>query len=202
VPTGVVLALLALIVALTCVSYRAFGTNAAAGVGTALVVGVWLWSARRSYRAQGLAVPPRLVVDRAGELANEERPRLSLRRIRLANTGGRPIQYVEVTLVKCGPAPAWFEPLRLQRMHGGPHPFDLPAHSEVYIELVALPQGHPEFIIVHDSAKHGGLPNGIAGPALELTVRVTAHGLPSVSFVFGVSRNATGELDVLEKTSG
>ena len=188
--------ILTLLVALT---YQLGGTNWAAGVGTGAGIGLWLWSARRSYREQGLDVGPKLVVDRSGELANEERPRLSLRRIRVANAGNRAIAYVEVRLIKCGPAPAWFEPLRLQRMQGGAHPFDLPPRSEVYIDFVALPQGHPEFVIVHDSSKHGGLPNGIAIQPLELTVQVTASGLPSVSFVFSVSRSPAGELEVAPK---
>jgi len=192
-----VFALWAGIVAL---AQRAGGTNWAAGVGTALAIGWWLWSARRSNREQGPDIGPRLIVDRVGELADEQRPRLSFGRIRVANAGTRAIHYVEVTLVKCGPAPAWFEPVRLQRMQGGAHPFDLPPRSEVYLDFVALPQGHPEFIIVHDSGKHGGLPNGIAIQPSELTVQVTASGLPSVSFVFMVSRSATGELQVVEKT--
>jgi hypothetical protein len=191
------LVLLALIVAL---AYRASGTNTAAGVGSALAIAWWLWSARRSYREQGQVIGPRLVVDRGGELADEERPRLSFRRLRVANASSRAIQHVEVRLIKCGPAPAWFEPVRLQRTQGGAHPFDLPPHSEVYVDFVTLPQAHPEFIVVHDSAKHGGLPNGIAIQPLELTVEVTASGLPSVSFVFGISRSATGELEVVEKT--
>ena len=195
--------MLALLIVLSAVivalAYRAWGTNWAAGSATAIGMALWLWSARRSYRGQGEDAGPRLVVDRGGELADEERPRLSLRRIRVANTGGAAIHYVEVTLAKCGPAPAWFEPVRLQRMQGGAHPFDLPPHSEVFIELVALPQGHPEFVIVHDSSKHGGLPNGIAIQPLELTVHVTASGLPSVSFVLDVSRSATGVLEVATK---
>lgn len=195
--------MLALIVIFSAVvvalAYRAWGTNWAAGIATAIGIALWLWSARRSYRGQGQDAGPRLVVDRGGELADEERPRLSFRRIRVANTGGGAIHHVEVTLAKCGPPPAWFEPVRLQRMQGGPHPFDLPQHSEVYIELVALPQGHPEFVIVHDSSKHGGLPNGIAIQPLELTVQVTASGLPSVSFVLDVSRSATGVLEVATK---
>jgi hypothetical protein len=191
-----VLVLLAAIVAL---AYRALGTNWAAGLGTAAAIGFWLLSARRSYREQGQGVAPRLLVDRTGVLADEERPRLSLRRIRVANAGHQPIHHVEGTLVKCGPAPAWFEPVRLQRMQGGPHPFDLPAQSEVYLDFVALPQGHPELIVVHDSAKHGGLPNGIAIQPLELTVRITASGQPTVSIVFEASRGATGELQVSEK---
>jgi hypothetical protein len=193
---------LALWVAIVALLYRAYGTNWAAGVGTALAIVWWLGSARRSYREQGQNGAPRLIVDRGGEFADEERPRLSLRRIRVANAGGRPIHYLEVTLVKCGPAPAWFEPVRLQRMQGGAHPFDLAAQSEVYLDFVALPQGHPEFVIVHDSSKHGGLPNGIAIQPLELTVQVSASGLPNVSLVFGVSRSATGELELVERTRG
>ena len=181
-------------------AYRGGGANWAAGVGTAGGIALWLWSARRSYREQGQDVGPRLIVDRAGEWADEERARLSMRRIRVANAGGRALHHVEVTLVKCGPAPAWFEPVRLQRRQGGAHPFDLQAGSEVYVDFVALPQGHPEFIVVHDSSRHAGLPNGIAIQPLELTVRVSASGLPSVSIVFEVSRSATGELKVLEKT--
>jgi hypothetical protein len=181
-------------------AYRAGGTNWAAGAGTALGIAWWLWSARRSYREQGPDIGPRLIVDRTGEFADEERPRLSFRRIRVANAGSRPIQHVEVTLIKCGPSPAWFEPVRLQRMQGGAHPFDLPPRSEVFVDFVTLPQGHPEFIVVHDSAKHGGLPNGIGIQPLELTVRVTASALPAVSFVFGVSRSVTGELELVEKT--
>jgi len=196
VATAAVLLLLTLLVALT---YQLGGTNWAAAVGASVGTGIWLWSARRSYREQGLDVGGKLVVDRSGELANEERPRLSLRRIRVANAGNRAIAYVEVKLIKCGPAPAWFEPLRLQRMQGGAHPFDLPPRSEVYIDFVALPQGHPEFVIVHDSSKHGGLPNGIAIQPLELTVQVTASGLTSVSFVFSVTRSPTGELEVALK---
>ncbi|HEY3255222.1 MAG TPA: hypothetical protein VGJ91_14785 [Polyangiaceae bacterium] len=191
--------LVVVLVLIVALAYRGLGTNWAAGIATALGIGLWLRSARRSYRAQGAGVGPRLVVDRTGELADEQRPRSSIRRIRVANTGGRAIHHVEVTLAKCGPAPAWFEPVRLQRMQGGPHPFDLAPRSEVYVELVALPQGHPEFIIVHDSAKHAGLPNGIAIQPLELTVQVTASGLPSVSFVLAVSRTATGELEVESK---
>jgi len=194
--TAVVLVLTALIVAL---AYRAGGTNWAAGVGTAGGIALWLWSARRSYREHAQDVGPRLIVDRAGELADEQRPRSSLRRVRVANTGSRAIHQVEVSLVKCAPAPAWFEPVRLQRMHGGPHPFDLPPHSEVYVDFVALSQGHPEFIVVYDSAKHGGLPNGVAIQPLLLTVQVTAAGLPSVSFVFEISRTATGQLEVVAK---
>ncbi len=69
----------------------------------------------------------------------------------------------------------------------------------MYIDLVALPQGHPEFIIVYDSAVHGGLPNGIAIQPLELTVQVTANALPSEAFVFELSRTATGELKLVAK---
>ena len=193
---GLVLVLLALIVTLT---YRARGTNWAAGVGTAVAVSLWLWSARRSYRAQGPDVGPRLVVDRVGELCDEDQPRLSHRRIRIANSGTRPLQQVEVTLVKCSPTPAWFEPVRLQRLHGGAHPFELGPNSQVYVELVALPYGHPEFILVYDSAVHGGLPNGIGKEPLELTVRVAAHGMPSASFGFAVSRSAAGKLELIAK---
>ncbi len=106
--------LLPLIVALV---YRAGGTNWAAGVGTAVAVSLWLWSARRSYRKHAQDVGARLIVDRVGELADEERPRSSYRRIRVANSGNRAILQVEVTLAQCEPAPAWFEPVRLQRMH-------------------------------------------------------------------------------------
>jgi len=189
----------ALVVAL---AYRGGGTNWAAGVATALAIGLWLWSARRSYQEHAKDVGPRLIVDRVGELANEERPRLSFRRLRVANAGTRTIHQVELTLAQCGPAPAWFEPVRLQRMQGGAHPFDLPPRSEVYVDFVTLPQGHPEFILVHDSSKHGGLPNGIAIQALELTVQVAAHGLPTVSFVFAVSRSVTGVLEVVAKARG
>jgi len=194
---GIAIVLLGLLVAL---AYRRGGTNWAAGVGTAGAIALWLWSARRSYREQGQDVGPRLIVDRLGEFADEERARLSLRRLRVANSGGRAIHHVEVALVKCGPAPTWFEPVRLQRMLGGPHPFDLPPRSEVYVDFVALPQGHPDFIVVHDSSKHGGLPNGIGIRPLELTVRVTASELPSVSLLFAVSRSATGELELVQKT--
>ncbi|HKO49231.1 MAG TPA: hypothetical protein VJV79_15970 [Polyangiaceae bacterium] len=182
--------------------YRLGGTNGAAGVATALGMGFWLWSARRSYREQAAAEGARLIVDRGGEMADEERARSSFRRIRVANSGGRPIRHVEVTLAKCGPAPAWFEPVRLQRMQGGAHPFDLQPRSEVFVDFVALPQGHPEFIIVHDSSKHGGLPNGVAIQPLELTVQVTAMGLPTVSVVFAVSRSTTGVLTVVPKAAG
>jgi len=175
------------------------GINWAAGVFTAVGMALWLWSARRSNRERGPDVGPRLVVDRTGDLANQELPRLSYRRIRLANTGSRPIDQVEVKLVKCRPAPSWFQPLRLQRMHGGPHPFTLAPGSEVYVDLVALPQGHPDFVIVHDSAAHGGVPNGIAIQRLELTVQVTAYSLPSVSLVLELSRSALGELQLAEK---
>ena len=88
----------------------------------------------------------------------------------------------------------------VQRMHGGPHPFDLPARSEVYIDLIALPQGHPEFVVVHDSAKHGGVPNGIAVQPLELIVQATASGLRSASCVVQVTRNARGDLAVSVKS--
>jgi hypothetical protein len=188
--------------ALIALAYRAAGSNGAAGVATALGIGIWLWSARRSYRQQAQRSGGRLVVDRGGEWADEERPRLSFRRIRVANAGGRPIHHVEVRLAKCGPAPAWFEPVRLQRMRGGPHPFDLPPNSEVYVDLVTLPQGHPEFIIVHDSSQHGGLPNGVAIQPLQLTVQVSAHGLPLVSLVCEVSRTSTGQLEVVTKARG
>jgi|SRR6187402_3465951 len=191
------LLLLALWVLIVVLTYRASGTNWAAGVGTALAVSVWLWSARRSYREQAQDVGPRLIVDRVGEHADKEASRLSLRRIRVANTGGRTLRRVEVTLVECSPTPTWFEPVRLQRMHGGAHPFDLPPRSEVYIELVALPHGHPEFILVHDSSVHGGLPNGIGLQPVTLTVRVTAQDLPRLSFGFEVSRSAAGRLELL-----
>jgi hypothetical protein len=192
--TPLALLSLALIVAL---AYRAGGTNWAAGVGTAAGVSLWLWSARRSYRGRAEGVAARLVVDRAGEFADEERPGSSYRRLRVANTGRQTIRQVEVTLAQCRPAPAWFQPVRLQRMHGGPHPFDLPPQSEVYVDLIALPKGHPEFIIVYDSAVHGGLPNGIAIQPLELTVHVTANELPSGAFVCQVSRTASGELKLV-----
>jgi len=184
---------------ITALAYMRGGINWAAGVFTAVGMALWLWSARRSNRERGPDVGPRLVVDRTGDLANQELPRLSYRRIRLANTGSRPIDQVEVKLVKCRPAPSWFQPLRLQRMHGGPHPFTLAPGSEVYVDLVALPQGHPDFVIVHDSAAHGGVPNGIAIQRLELTVQVTAYSLPSVSLVLELSRSALGELQLAEK---
>jgi len=192
---ALLLVFLALVVAL---AQRLGGTNWAAGVGTAVAVSIWLWSARRSYRAQ-TSEGPRLIVDRVGEHADEEASRLSLRRIRVANTGGREIRQVEVTLTECSPTPTWFEPVRLQRRQGGAHPFDLPPRSEVYIELVALPHGYPEFILVHDSSKHGGLPNGLGLQPLALTVRVTAHELPGASFRFEVSRNAAGKLELVAK---
>jgi hypothetical protein len=197
---GAIAAVIACVL-LSALAYRAGGTNWAAGVGSAIAIAFWLWSARRSYREQAQDLGVRLVVDRVGELSDEERPRLSIRRLRVANGGSRPIQQVELTLAKCGPAPAWFEPVRLQRMQGGAHPFNLPPHSEVYVDFVALPQGHPEFIVIHDSSRHGGLPNGIAIQPLELTVRVTAHDLPSVSFVFELSRRTTGELDLVAKSN-
>ena len=194
--TAIALGLLALAVGL---AYIAGGINWAASVFTAVGSGLWLWSARRSNRARGPDIGPRLLVDRVGELCDQELPRLSVRRIRVANTGSRPIDQVEVTLSKCRPAPGWFQPVRLQRLRGGPHPFSLEPGREVYIDLVALPQGHPDFIIVHDSSVHGGLPNGIAIQPLELSVQVTAHALPSVSLVFELSRNALGELELISK---
>jgi hypothetical protein len=180
-------------------AYFAAGINWAAGVFTGVGMSLWLWSARRSNRDRGPDIGPRLAVDRAGVLANEQLPRLSYRRIRVANTGTRPLDQVEVKLSKCRPAPGWFQPVRLQRSQGGAHPFTLLPGHEVYIDLLALPQGHPEFIIVHDSSAHGGLPNGIAIQPLELTVQVTAHAQPSVSLVFDVSRSPLGELEVREK---
>lgn len=190
---------LAVLLSVTAAAYYLRGTNWAAGVFAAVGMGLWLWSARRSNRLRGPDVGPRLIVDRTGDRANEEQPRLSLRRIRVENGGTRPLDQVEVRLSKCRPAPAWFQPIRLQRMHGGPHPFSLAPGSEVYVDFVALPQAHPEFIIVHDSAAHGGLPNGIAIQPLELTIQVTAHALPSVSLVYELSRNALGELDLRPK---
>jgi len=181
-------------------AYRAGGINWAAGIGTATGIVLWLWSARRSYREQARGLGPRLLVDRAGEFADEERPRLSYRRVRVANTGDRMARQVEVTLTQCRPAPAWFEAVRLQRMHGGPHPFDLPPHGEVYIDLIALPHGHPEFVVVHDSAKHGGLPNGIPVQSLELIVQATASGLRSASCAVQVTRDAGGDLAVSVKS--
>jgi len=180
-------------------AYFARGINWAASVLTVVGSGLWLWSARRSNRERGPDIGPRLVVDRAGELCDQELPKLSVRRIRVANTGSRPIDQVEVTLSKCRPAPAWFQPVRLQRTQGGAHPFSLERGSEVFIDLVALPQGHPDFIIVHDSSLHGGLPNGIPVQPLELTIQVTAHALPAVSLVFELSRSALGELELVAK---
>ena len=84
-------------------------------------------------------------------------------------------------------------------MHGGAHPFTLEPGREVYIDFVALPQGHPDFILVHDSAVHGGLPNGIPIQPLELSVQVTAHALPTVSLVYELSRSALGELELVSK---
>jgi hypothetical protein len=75
----------------------------------------------------------------------------------------------------------------------------LPPQSEVYVEVAALPQGHPELILVHDSAAHAGLPNGLTMQPYELTVQVTAHGLPSVLLVLELSRSALGELELNEK---
>jgi len=194
--TAVALAVLALLV---IAAYFAGGVNWAASVLTVVGSGLWLWSARRSNRERGPDIGPRLVVDRVGELCDQELPKLSFRRIRVANTGSRPIDQVEVTLIKCRPAPAWFQSVRLQRTHGGAHPFSLERDSEVFIDLVALPQGHPDFIIVHDSSVHGGLPNGIAVQPLELTVQVTAHALPTVSLTFELSRSALGELELVAK---
>src|SRR4051794_14003325 len=71
---GVVLLVSALVVAL---AYRGGGTNWAAGVATAVAIGLWLRSARRSYQEREAEGGPRLIVDRGGELADEERPRLS-----------------------------------------------------------------------------------------------------------------------------
>ena len=191
-----------MLVLAVAVAYVTRGTNWAAAIFAAGGMGLWLWSARRSYRAKGPDIGPRLVVDREGELCTEELPRLSYRRIRVANTGSRPIDQIEVTLSKCRPAPGWFEPVRLQRMRGGAHPFSLAPGGEVYIDLVALPQGHPEFVIVHDSSAHGGLPNGIAIQPLELTVQVKAHALPDVTLTFELSRSSLGELDLASKSRG
>src|SRR3954466_10118908 len=101
------LPVLLLIVAL---AYWAGGTNWAAAVFAVGGIGLWLWSARRSYRAGGPGQAPRLVVDRVGELANEEQPRASYRRIRVANAGTFPLRQVEVTLIGCSPTPLWFQP--------------------------------------------------------------------------------------------
>jgi len=191
--TELALAALVLIVALT---YMIRGANWAAGVGTVLGIGLWLWSARRGYREQAPGGGGRLSVDRSGDAANEERPRSSYRRIRVANAGGRPLDQVEVTLAACKPTPPWFQPLRLQRMHGGAHPFHLPPRGEVYVDLIALPHGHPDFILVPDSSVHGDVPNGIPVQALELTVQVSALGVPRATVVFDVSRNASGALEV------
>ena len=196
--SGARVALVALAL-LSALAYWARGINWAVSVFTAGGTALWLWSARKSERERGAEGGSRLLVDRAGELAKEQRPRASHRRIRIANAGSRPLLQVEVTLQKCRPAPAWFEPVRLQRLHGGAHPFTLPAQSEVYVELVALPQGHPEFIIVHDSAAHGGLPNGLTMQTYELTVQVTARGLRPILLVFELSRSELGELDLVEK---
>jgi hypothetical protein len=194
--TAIALGALGLAVGL---AYMMGGVNWAASVFTGVGSGLWLWSARRSNRERGPDIGPRLVVDRGGELCDQELPRLSVRRVRVANTGSRPIDQIEVTLSKCRPAPSWFQPFRLQRMHGGPHPFSLEPGRELYIDLVALPQGHPEFILAPDSSVHGGLPNGVAIQALELTVQVTAHELPTVALVFELSRNALGELELVSK---
>jgi|GEM_PF-1199653 len=194
--TALALGVLALTVGL---AYMVGGVNWAASAFTVVGSGLWLWSARRSNRERGPDIGPRLVVDRVGELCDQELPRLSVRRIRVANTGSRPIDQIEVTLTKCRPAPGWFQPVRLQRMHGGAHPFTLEPGREVYIDFVALPQGHPDFILVHDSSVHGGLPNGLTIQPLELTVQVTAHALPSVSLVFELSRSALGELELVSK---
>jgi len=196
-PTLRVAAALVAVVLLTALAYFAGGTNWAAGAFTVAGVGLWLWSARRNYRAQGSEYGPRLVVDRVGELANEEQPRTSHRRLRVANTGNVPLRNVEVMLIGCSPTPLWFQPVRLQRTHGGAHPFDLWPQTEVYIDLIALPHGHPDFILVHDSAVHGGLPNSLAIQALELTVQVTAEAWPSASFRFQASRSSTGKLDLI-----
>lgn len=194
--TAMALGGLALLVGL---AYMVGGINWAASVFTVVGSGLWLWSARRSNRERGPDIGPRLVVDRVGEFCDQELPRSSFRRIRVANTGSRPIDRVEVTLSKCRPAPGWFEPVRLQRMHGGAHPFSLEPGSEVFVDVVALPQGHPDFVVVHDSSVHGGLPNGIAVQPLELTIQVTAHALAPVSLVFELSRSALGELELVPK---
>jgi len=185
--------------ALVGLGYRIGGINWGASVFAVVGCGWWLWSARRSYRERGPDLGPRLVVDRGGAECDEEQPRLSLRRIRIANTGSRPIDRIEVTLDKCRPAPIWFQPVRLQRTRGGPHPFSLEPGGEVYVDLVALPQGHPDFIIVHDSSVHAGLPNGIPVQPLELTVHVSAHALAAVSLVLEVSRSPLGDLSLVAK---
>ena len=193
------IAALGLLVFVVGLAYMVGGINWAASVFTGFGSALWLWSARRSNRALGPDIGPRLVVDRLGERCDQELPRLSIRRIRVANTGSRPIARVEVALSKCRPAPAWFQPVRLQRTQGGPHPFSLEPGSEVYLDLVALPQGHSDFIIVHDSSVHGGMPNGFPIQPTELTVQVSAHALPDVSLVFDLSRSALGELELISK---
>lgn len=193
------LSLLALVVVLT---QRMFGTNWAAGIGTVLAVGAWLWSARRDYREEGPHLESRLIVDRVGDQADEEQPRTSIRRIRVANAGTRPLRQVQVTLIGCVPTPLWFQPVRLQRMHGGPHPFDLPPRSEVYIDLVALPHGHPEFILVHDNAAHGGVPSSVPIQPLELSVEVSAESGSRASFQCQVARGSTGKLEVMSSRAG
>ena len=192
-----VAAALGAVALITGLAYLAGGTNCAAVAFTVVGIGLWLWSARRSYRTQGSERESRLVVDRVGALADEEQPRTSHRRIRVANVGGRSLHYVEVKLIGCSPTPLWFQPVRLQRTHGGPHPFDLAPQSEVYIDLIALPHGHPDFILVQDSATHGGLPNSLPIQALDLTVQVTAEALPTASFRFRASRSSTGKLELV-----
>lgn len=194
--TAIALGLLGLVVGL---AYMVGGINWAASALAVVGSGLGLWSARRSNRERGPDIGPRLLVDRRGERCNQELPRLSIRRVRVANTGSRPMGRVEVTLSKCRPAPAWFQPVRLQRTQGGPHPFSLEPGSEVYVDLVALPQGHSDFIIVHDSSAHGGVPNGFPIQPMELTVHVTAHALPDQSLVFELSRSALGELELISK---
>ena len=184
------------------VAYRIGGVNWAVTVGTVLGVSTWLWSARKTFREQAANARAELTVDRQGVSADQDLERLSYRRIRVKNTGNRPLAQIEVKLVECPQHQAQFYPVRLQRMHGGAHPFDLAPGQEVYIELVALPLGHGEFVIGHDSSSHAGFPNGIPVQPLQLFVRVSARDVKPASHRFDVLKTAVGELTVVQAQEG
>lgn len=143
-----------------------------------------------------------LDVDTDGPSCIHEEAHVSYRRVRVRNLGRTTIRGVEVKLDDFQPQGATFLPLRLQRMHGLPHPFDANPGDEIYIDAVALVKGATEFALCHDRTAHPSTPNGIAVGEYTLTLSITGIDVPASKRQFVAGLDGSGTLTLRPLVTG
>jgi len=105
------------------------------------------------------------------------------------------VSKIVVQLERCVQQQPTFYPVRLQRMHKEPHPFDLNPLDSAYIDLLALVKGAAEYNLVYEDP---ALPNTIAVQPLTLVVGISATDVPLFRTTFEASRDSSGRVHVLQ----